>query len=348
MKKSNGVAKVLLLFMVMGLGAVLLPASGLTAEFNLKAQDAFGAQSMNNYSFLKLFDLLVKERSKGRIAIQHYDAGGIVGPFDIFGAVSKGTVDLGSNCGAYYSQRMPEADVEYGLVYDGLPRHLFYEMVYQYKGGEFIKVLREAYKEKGIHYLVILPTYGYGFMTNFPFRKVEDLRGKKIRTSGTIMTEFLKKVGSAPVVIPTVEVYTALQRGTIDGITLLYQLLRTYKWVEIIKYVTFPDVYGSATLNLLMNEESYKKLPEDLKKVVDDTAKEVVYKYLIYGLKGETDEVLEWAATKGVKMETLPDAEVAKIQKIIRPMDKMLLKNPRAKQLYEIREGFLKEKGIWK
>jgi TRAP-type C4-dicarboxylate transport system substrate-binding protein len=348
MQMRKFVSKWFLILMIFGLAALISPPSAPAAEFNWKAQDAFGPQSMNNYSFLGLFDLLVKERSKGRIAIQHFDAGGIVGPFDIFSAVSKGTVDLGSNCGAYYSQRMPEADLEYGLVYDGLPRHLFYEMVYQYKGGAFMKILREAYREKGIHYLVILPTYGYGFMTNFPFRKLEDLRGKKIRTSGTIMKEFLKKVGAAPVVIPTVEVYTALQRGTIDGITLLYQLLRTYKWVEIIKYVTFPDVYGSASLNLLMNAETYDKLPADLKKIVDDTATEVVYKYLIYGLKGETDEVLEWAATKGVKMETLPEAEVAKIQKIIRPMDQTLLKNPRAKQLYEIRKSFLEEKGIWK
>jgi TRAP-type C4-dicarboxylate transport system substrate-binding protein len=210
-----------------------------------------------------------------------------------------------------------------------------------------MKILRELYKEKGIHYLVIAPTYGYGFMTNFPFRKVDDLQGKKIRTAGTVMTEFLKKVGAAPVSIPGADIYMALQRGTVDGITLLYVLLQTSRLAEVVKYVTFPDVYSSASLNILMNFEAYNKLPDDLKKLVDNTAEEAVYKYLIYGLRGQTDDVLEWAKSKGVQTFTLPDEEVAKIRKIIRPMDKLLQTTPMCKQLYGIRESFMKEKGIW-
>lgn len=320
-----------------------------TAQFQWRAQDAFAPRTLNNYSFLKLFANFVNDRSNGRIKITHYDFGSIVRPFDIFDAVSKGTVELGTSCGAYYTQKLPEGDIEYGLPFDGLPLYLYHEMVYEYKNGQYMKILRDVYAKRGVHYLVIAPTSGYGFMTNFPIRKVEDLKGHKIRTTGTIMIELMKQAGAAPVAIPGAEMYMALQRKTVDGITLLYYLLQANKLAEVVKYVTLPDVYDTPSLNLLMNLEAYNKLPDDLKKLVDDTAEEVTYKYLMYSLKGSTEVVLDWAKGQyGLQVITLSDNEAEKMRNMVRPLYKQILKTPAAEQLYSIRESFLKEKKIWK
>lgn len=366
MKKSRIFLAGLLILLVATLVAVLLPtgcaapapapptptapspAPAPTAEFVWRSQDAFGPTSMSNYALNKLFSSLVNERSKGRIKIEHYDSGAIVGPFDIFGAVSKRTVEVATNCGAYYRTKIPEGDIEYGLAYDGLPIHLYHELVYEYKDGAYTKVLREVYEEHGIHHLTLAPVTSYGFMTTFPFRKVEDLKGKKIRTSGTVTMELLKQSGATPVSLPSVDVYMALQRGTIDGVTLGYYLLKAYKWAEVVNYVTLPDSYSAAALNLLMNLEVYNELPDDLKKLVDDTAEEVAYDIYMYGLKGLSSSSLDWAKENyGLEVLTLPDEEVAKIQDIVQPVYKQILKTPRCEQLYDIRESFMKEKGLW-
>jgi TRAP-type C4-dicarboxylate transport system substrate-binding protein len=352
MKKSQKCSVGFLILMVVAALITVLPSDSLSqgpAQFQWRAQDAFSPTTLNNYSFLKLFANFVNDRSKGRIKITHYDFGAIVQPFDVFDAVSKGTVEMGTSCGAYYTQKLPEGDIEYGLPFDGLPLYFYHEMAYKYKDGQYMKILRDVYAKRGIHYLVVTPTSGYGFMTNFPIRKIEDLKGRKMRTTGTIMIEMMKQLGAAPVAIPGAEMYMALQRKTVDGITLLYYLLESNKLAEVVKYVTLPDIYNTCSLNLLMNLEAYNKLPDDLKKLVNDTAEEVTYKYLIYSLKGSTEVVLDWAKSQhGLQVTTLPDNEVEKMQNIVRPLYKSILKTPASEQLYSIRESFLKEKKIWK
>jgi len=303
---------------------------------------------MSNYSLGKLFASMVNAKSEGRIKIEHYDSKAIVAPFDIYDAVAKGTVEMGTNCGAYYRSKLPEGDVEYGFHYDGLQDYMYPEMVFQYQDGAYIKTLRDSYAQHGVHYLAPASLSMYGFMTTFPINKVEDLKGKKIRTTGDVMVEFLKQVGATPVSLPSVDVYTGLQRGTIDGVTLGYYLLKAYKWAEVTDYISLPETGSALALNILMNLEAYNKLPDDLKKIVDDTAKEVATQHYPYAIKGLSYAVVNWARdVHGLKVITLPDEEVAKIRGMVRPLYSQLLKTPACEKLYNIRKSFLEEKGVW-
>ena len=59
----------------------------------------------------------------------------------------------------------------------------------------------------------------YTFHTNFPVRKAEDLKGKKIRAVGTISTESVKTLGAVPEGMPFPQLPEAISRGVIDGTT---------------------------------------------------------------------------------------------------------------------------------
>ena len=347
MKKRRMLSASLLVLLVTVMMATPEPATA-EAEFTFKFHVAFGPTSISNYMIGKLFATMVNERSGGRIKIKHYNSKAIVGPFDVFDGVSKGTVEMGSNCGAYYKSKLPEADVEYGFAYDGLQTYMYPEMVYDFQDGAYIKKLREIYAKHGIHYLAPVGFNTYGFMTTFPVNTVKDFAGKKIRTTGDVMVEFMKSVKATPVSMPSVDIYTALQRGTIDGVTLNFTLMKSYKWAEVVKYVILPETTTGGALNMLMNLESYNSLPDDLKKLVDDTAREVADKHYTYGLAGLGRETLTWAQeTQGVTIITLTDAEVTKIEGIVRPLYSKLMKTPGCQELYDIRKAFLEKKGVW-
>ncbi|MGZ5896105.1 MAG: TRAP transporter substrate-binding protein DctP, partial [Xanthobacteraceae bacterium] len=59
----------------------------------------------------------------------------------------------------------------------------------------------------------------YTFHTNFPVRKADDLKGKKIRVVGTLSTDAVKAVGAVPEGMPFPQIVEAISRGVIDGTT---------------------------------------------------------------------------------------------------------------------------------
>lgn len=81
--------------------------------------------------------------------------------------------------------------------------------------------------------------------------------------------DWVKQFGASPVTVPSVEQYTALQLGTIDGAVADVATLESLKLKEIIKYVVYPPVNFPNT-GTYINLNSLKRLPEDLRAVVTE------------------------------------------------------------------------------
>jgi TRAP-type C4-dicarboxylate transport system substrate-binding protein len=83
----------------------------------------------------------------------------------------------------------------------------------------------------------------YGFTGDFINSKhaivhPEDFDGLRMRSNGPLPAAFMKKFGAVPTTIDSSEVYTALQRGTLDGATSGMSSFISRKWVEVGKYIT--------------------------------------------------------------------------------------------------------------
>lgn len=97
-----------------------------------------------------------------------------------------------------------------------------------------------------------------------PVRGPEDLKGLKVRVYGTAQTEFARALGMEPVSIPFAEVYTALERGTVDaGITGTYPGF-ALKWYEVTKYIV--DIgHGPVAGTFVMSKRTWDKLTPELR-----------------------------------------------------------------------------------
>jgi TRAP-type C4-dicarboxylate transport system substrate-binding protein len=104
---------------------------------------------------------------------------------------------------------------------------------------------------------------------NKPISKI-DLTDLKIRIT-PVYRDFFQSLGATVVQTPPGEVYTALERGVVDGygwpITGIFDL----GWHEKTKYRVDPGFY-SAEVSILINKDTWAKLNDKQKKVITDTA----------------------------------------------------------------------------
>jgi len=98
-----------------------------------------------------------------------------------------------------------------------------------------------------------------------------DLKGRKMRVTG-LYKAFMIKMGATPVVIKPGEVYSALERGVVDGLAWPWGSVGTYGWERFLKYRIEPDFFG-ATMLMLVNKNKYDGLSKAEKDMLEAQAR---------------------------------------------------------------------------
>lgn len=76
--------------------------------------------------------------------------------------------------------------------------------------------MQAEYAKHGVVFGNGYSTSEYIFICKDPVRSIADLAGKKIRTGGTVQIRMVEKLGGVSVSVPATEMYTGLQRGSVD------------------------------------------------------------------------------------------------------------------------------------
>ncbi len=208
----------------------------------------------------------VETMSQGRLKIQVFSGGELVPPLQVFDAVSQGTVEIGHAAAYYWSGKIPAAQIfttmPFGMNAQGMN-------TWMYSGGG-LELWREVYAP---HNLVPFPMGNTGVQMGGWFNKridsVADLKGLKMRIPG-LGGQVLAKAGGNPVLLPGGEIYSALERHTIDAT----------EWVgpyhdqrlglpRIAKYYYYPGWQEPGpSLELILNKKVWEALPADLQRIV--------------------------------------------------------------------------------
>ncbi len=280
----------------------------------------------------------VKERSNGRLVITPYPANQLCKAKDNFQATKKGMVEAMYSPGSYWSGILPEANWETGLPYTTLERSEEIALMFDYG---LLDLLREAYAEHNMHYLIPTPTGQRGFMSNKPIRTIEDYKGLKARCTGP-EADLLRELGGSPVFMTGGEIYTALELNTLDAASWTMMAWTHMNWKEVAKYYTLPRT-ANMIVALVLNMDAWKALPQDLKNIVEWSARD----WILYC----ASHYREVEATQENNMEpgrmiTLSESDQAKVQQAaFRVWDKIAAMSPRNAKAVEIIKTYLKKIG---
>lgn len=153
----------------------------------------------------------------------------------------------------------------------------------------------------------------FHIFSNKPVSSVDDLKGLRIRTTGTYRA-FVDAAGAVPVETSRGEIYTALERGVIDAYINIPSEVKPSGWQEVTKYRIDPGFYSSSVL-IAINLDTWKKLSDEqrafLEKMGVYTETEIA-QTLLEGdaaaadeLEGEGMEVITLDEAEGDKLRTL-------------------------------------------
>ena len=104
-------------------------------------------------------------------------------------------------------------------------------------------------------------TAPYSLHARTPINSINDIKGKKIRSSGAIEGETVKAFGAVPIGMPVTEVPEAISRGTIDGTTSHPSPLFDFGIARVTSYHFFTRL-GIVPLAILMNRKKFEGLPK--------------------------------------------------------------------------------------
>jgi TRAP-type mannitol/chloroaromatic compound transport system substrate-binding protein len=266
-RKSIGIA--LVLIFVFSLSA-FIPAAGLAAEkFKWRMATLYPRGIAYEVVYRQFCDN-IKAMSGGRLVIEDiYDGEGVAAT-EVLGAVKSGLVEMGSPYMALHAGEMPSGVVELGLpgaLTDYLAiRTLFHE-------GGWKQAVQAAYAEHNIHWVAEWSSPGTYLVTKKKINSLEDIKGLKIRAPGPY-GKMLNNLGAKAVTLAFGEVYTSLATGVIDGVDGCNIIdHRDGKFYEVGKWIYPLPLTGAQTCPLIVNMGAWKKLPDDLKAIVEFAAK---------------------------------------------------------------------------
>jgi tripartite ATP-independent transporter DctP family solute receptor len=216
------------------------------------------------------FKELVEQRSEGRIAIDIFASSTLGNSRDQIEGLQLGTVDF------YVGSVAPVANFGPKLNILSMP-YLFRDKEHAFAvlDGEIGQELADELPAKGIVNIAFWEN-GWRHMTNNvrPIKSASDVAGLKFRVQESpAYINFIKALKATPSPIPVGELYTALEQGVVDGQENPLAQIATNKFYEVQDYLSLTGhTYDPAVF--LASKAVLDKLPDDLKQIVLDAAKE--------------------------------------------------------------------------
>jgi TRAP-type mannitol/chloroaromatic compound transport system substrate-binding protein len=288
----------------------------------------------------------VKTLSGGRLNIKVYAGGELVPPLQTFDAVSQGTVEMGHGAAYYWAGKIPAGQfftaVPFGMNAQGMNAWI--------NAGGGLKLWRDLYAP---HNLVPFPMGNTGVQMGGWFNKkiesVDDLKGLKMRIPG-LGGKVFAKAGGTPVLMAGGEIYTALDRGTIDATEWVGpfhdERLGLYRAA---KYYYYPGWHEPGpVLELTVNKAAWESLDTQLQKAVE-TAAAATDAWMLNQFEAKNLEALQRLKNEHhVQVLPFPDDVMAALHNMTKEvLEEEAAKDADFKRIYETYKAFAADNDAW-
>ncbi|MDH5695863.1 MAG: TRAP transporter substrate-binding protein DctP [Dehalococcoidia bacterium] len=233
----------------------------------LKAVTAWPSTTVEAKDFLKFVDKVnteAEQKYPGELEIQYLGGPEAIPTKDQAEAVRTGTIDMNLTSDAYYAGIAPVVNA----------MKLTQLTPWEERESGAYDLLNEIHQEQlNCFYLGRLGSdIPFQLYLNVKVEKPADLAELNIRVS-PMYIDFMNALGATPVETSPVDVYTAIERGTVDGYCWPAVGIRDWGWEEVTKYVVGPSFYN-VVHEVLVNLDTWNRIPGHLQDFLIDTMKE--------------------------------------------------------------------------
>lgn len=281
----------------------------------------------------------------GKFQISTHAAGEIVPPLQVLDAVEKGTIECGHTAPYYFIGKDPAwamgTCVPFGL------NSRQYNAWWIHGGGE--KLFNDFTRESGV---VSFLAGNTGSQMGGWFKKeikgVADLKGLKFRTGG-MGGQVLTKLGVVAQQLPAGEIYSALEKGTIDAAEFTVpaddEKLGLNKIAKFYYYPGWNE--GGAALSLQVNAKAYEALPETYRFALQAASAEA-NTWMQSRYDASNPAALKRLVQGGAVLKAFPPAVMDACYKAnAELMAEASAKSPSFKKMYEHMMDFQRDQVAW-
>ena len=248
----------------------------------------------------------IEARTEGQVKITYYPAGSLTPAPKVYDGVVEGISDIGMSVLAYSMGRFPTCelvDLPHGYPNGWVATKVANDFYNEFKPAEFDDT-----------HVLYFHAHGPGvvFTTEKPVRKLEDLQGLVLRSTG-VGAAIAEALGAEGYGASQGEAYELMSKGTIDGSVTPREVLKGWNQAEVVKYVTgCYDVGYTANMFIVMNKAKWDSLPGKIQKIFTEVSEEWIDKHGMvwdYYDKVAIDYFLTFEGTEVIE---LPSAEMTR------------------------------------
>ena len=243
------------------------PTQATSTGLELTYQFACINRALTHCKLAEWFSERVEERTNGQLVIEiiGYPELGIAGP-DILELLTNGTLSFAELPAAYTAGDLPAMDMKYlwGMYPDN---ETFYKATVA--AIPDLDRLIEVRTEGGVTIFQLwrVPENEIFFFSKEPIEKLADFEGLKVRSFGGALSDMIDGMGSEAQWVAFSEVYTALERGILDGGVTGANAAYGQRWYEVADYMAGPLPLFTGE-NATFNYDVWQELPEDFRQIL--------------------------------------------------------------------------------
>ncbi len=207
----------------------------------------------------------ISEASGGRLTFTFNSGGSLFGGGESVDAVKNGAADICWNATSITVGVFPIAEFV-NVPLNGVTCARMGSKVMQ----DMLAEIPEAAEEFSDFHVIEVQSCSVAPLSTVGYKieKPEDFHGKSIRSAGTVQSTYISLLGAAPSSMGTSEVYEALQKAVVSGMTNDWHNIDCFNLYEVVDYCMDTTINATSCF-LLMNKEKYESLPTDLQELLD-------------------------------------------------------------------------------
>ncbi|MCP1344687.1 TRAP transporter substrate-binding protein, partial [Halomonas sp. FL8] len=257
---KHAISRLLLVTSTLGLCA----SAG--AETTLRMAHLWPAGSAVNQELYQAWAKRIEEESNGQLNVEIYPSQTLAKSEQAYDAAANGIADISVTLQGYTAGRFPLTEIVQlpGVVNSASQGACILQSLYEQ--GD----VASEYDDTHVLFLFTTgPAYLHTRETEI--KTPADLQGLRIRRPSEVAGEMLASMGAQPLGMPAPDIYTALQRGVMDGLSFPWEAMKVFRINELTNYHLQVPYYAGAIV-ATMSQAAYDRLSPEMQAVIDDNS----------------------------------------------------------------------------